>query len=218
MSPVLEIGPHRLLVGDLTVPTTVPQVMRGGKASVVYCDPPWGQALLTQFAGKAGGPPRLPWLAFLDALAFTISAHAAPDAPIFVEMGRQWVGDMDEAMKRWAMPLLRRWEVTYGSNKAPSTVALYGTGPAPDITLPNTHGEAVTRSLLGAVVKPGDIVLDPCMGLGMTARVAHPLGGHVRGVELVPERMERTATWLRKHVENAAFWRQQEERKREQGA
>ena len=61
-----------------------------------------------------------------------------------------------------------------------------------------TAGRAVTRAALAAVVRPAMIVLDPCTGLGMTARITHALGGCFRGGEMNPKRLARTEEWLRK--------------------
>lgn len=214
-----EIGRHRIHLGDVTN-GGVAELMGDERADVVYVDPPWGQALLTNFATQAGASPRLPWRGFLDVLAMNIAAVVKPEAPIFVEMGCRWTKDLDEAMALWRMPLIKRWDTTYGSAKkpAPCTLALFGTRDV-DVVMPSPpHGEAITRAALAAVVRPGMIVLDPCTGLGMTARVTHALGGCFRGLELVPKRLDRTAQWLRKHVDNAAFWEREEARKAEQRA
>lgn len=202
MSQLLTIGPHRLLCGDLTATGTVADLMAGELADVVYVDPPWGPGLLQMFATKhvPGSAPRLPWPRFLGMLAAVLSAHAKPEAPIFVEMGQSWVYDLDAAMASHGFVLRRRLPTTYGSGKdpRPATVSLYGACQA-TITMPDPpHGEAVTRAILGAVVRPGMVVLDPCTGLGMTARITHNLGGSFRGLELVPARLEKTAAWLRR--------------------
>lgn len=203
MSVPLTLGRHRLLAGDLTV-GAVADLMGEERAGVIYTDPPWGPGLLQSFATLAapGSRPRLPWPDFLTELAAGCAAFRAPLAPVFVEMGCRWVEDIDIAMARAGLPLRQRWPVTYGSKKSPaaSTVALYGPrGVDVAVTLPDPpHGEPVTRALLGAVVRPGTVVLDPCTGLGMTARVTHALGGAFRGVELNPARLEKTAAWLRR--------------------
>lgn len=54
------LGPHRLLCGDSTVPTDVDKVMAGGKADMVWTDPPYGvsygakNAMLNR-AGRGSG-------------------------------------------------------------------------------------------------------------------------------------------------------------------
>ncbi len=211
MTKPFIIGRHRLLVGDVTTgvtttmlgPSELSVLMDGELADVVYVDPPWGPAILKSFA-KAAGKSSLPWRGFLDKFAESVAAIAKPEAPIFVEMGERWTDDLDEAMALFRRPLRRRWRTTYGSRKdaRPATVALYGVENhvAEGVSFCDTpHGEEVTRELLKAVVGPALVVLDPCTGLGMTARVTHSLGGCFRGLELNPARLEETARWLRLH-------------------
>jgi hypothetical protein len=206
-STPITIGSHRLLAGDLTA-GAVATLMGGERAAVVYSDPPWGPGNL-QFWATAharGSIPRETWPRFLDAFCGAVVKHTQPEAPIFVEMGCRWVDDLDAAMRAWDLGLLQRWTITYGpkSRPLPNTLNLYGPTRVA-LALPDPpHGEPVTRAALGAVravlLRPGAIVLDPCTGFGMTARITHRLGGIFRGSELNPVRLERTADWLRKAV------------------
>jgi len=195
-----RIGPHRLLAGDIHT-SVVEAAMAGDLADVIYTDPPWGPGLLQMFATMhiPGSAPICDWHSFLATLCGACATYRAPMAPVFVEMGLRWVDELDESMAVVGLPRQRRWAVTYGSKRSPlpSTLNLYGPRDV-NVQLPAPpHGEPVTRAALTAVVRPGAIVLDPCTGLGMTARFAHRLGGHFRGTELNPERLERTAAWLR---------------------
>lgn len=195
---VQTIGPHRLVVGDIHN-DPVSLVMGDEKADLIYTDPPWGPGLLQMFAtmNERGSVPAMGWMAFLDSVAAICAQHRAPGAPVFVEMGCRWTQDLDERMSAHHLPLQRRWEVTYGSDRRPSTLVLYGEKSI-SLQMPvPPHGEAVTGAVLGALVRPGTIVLDPFTGLGMTARITHKLGGYFRGTELNPKRMERTVKWLR---------------------
>ena len=198
---MISIGQHKLLCGDLTQ-GAVRTLMGEERADVVYVDPPWGPGMLQAFAtmNARGSAPHLSWPDFLRVFCDAVVEARAPRAPVFVEMGWKWAPDLDRAMEDVGLLRRRCWPITYGSKSAPrwNAITLYG----PDdvaLEMPDPpHGEAVTRAVLAAVVRPGKVVLDPCTGLGMTARVTHKLGGVFRGVELNPERLERTATWLRK--------------------
>ncbi len=204
MSNLIEVGPHRLLCGDLT-DGAVERLMGDELADVTYTDPPWGQGLLTMFATGAGTTPRLPWPAFLDRLARTVVAHTKQGGPLFIEMGTRWEEDLRWALWREGLVPrveLSRWEVTYGGLKKPrpSLLFLVGSGGGRVVMPDPPHGQAVTRAALAPFVGPGTVVLDPCTGLGMTARVTVELGGVFRGVELNPARLERTVEWLRRRV------------------
>lgn len=201
MTAAVDIGSHRLMVGDLTA-GAVASLLGDERADVVYSDPPWGPGNLQYWATMhdRGSIPRETWPAFLAAFCGTVATHRKPDAPIFVEMGLRWVDELDAAMRAVGLERQRRLTITYGpKNKPlPNSVSLYGSRDV-EVTLPDPpHGEPITRTILGAVVKPGMLVLDPCTGFGMTARIAHALGARFRGTELNAVRLERTVAWLTK--------------------
>lgn len=196
------IGNHKLLRGDLTE-GAVTELMGDELADVIYSDPPWGPGNLKYWHTACGTTPLTDWPGFLRCFCEAIARHRMGDAPVFVEMGVRWVNDLDQAMK--AVGLLpernpRRWNITYGAERRPNVLSLYGPVDH-DIDLSeNGHGPAVTSVVLRAVVKPGMLVLDPCTGKGMTARNTHKLQGHFRGVEMNEARLGETAEWLRSHV------------------
>jgi hypothetical protein len=201
---MIKIGQHRLMVGDIT-DGAVAHLMGEERADVIYSDPPWGPGNQQYWhtMRERGSIPRTSWEGFLIAFCRVCAEYGNPGAPIFVEMGVRWVDQLDDAMKAVGLDRSGRWTITYGpkSKPLPNTVSAYG-HPAPEFTLPNPpHGEPVTRAILGAVVKPGMVVLDPCTGLGMTARIAHNLGARFRGTEMNAARMARAATWLEAHEE-----------------
>ena len=197
-----RIGPHRLLCGDVTA-GAVKRLMGRERADVVYSDPPWGPGNLQYWATMhdRGSMPAHAWPVFLSALCCAIAAHRKPDAPVFVEMGLRWVEALDAAMARRGLARCQRWTITYGprGKPLPQALSLYGRNVTVDLPSP-PHGEAVTRAALRAAVLPGSVVLDPCTGLGMTARGTALLGGHFRGAELNPARLARTAAWLTRHT------------------
>jgi hypothetical protein len=49
-----------------------------------------------------------------------------------------------------------------------------------------------------AIANAGEVVFDPCIGLGMTARMAHYFNMICYGNELNPIRLRRTLLWLSK--------------------
>lgn len=199
---VEKIGPHRLLCGDITKPDVVDTLMDGSKADVIYSDPPWGPGNQKYWhtMNRRGSKPRTSWESFLCSFASVCAQHRKPTAPVFVEMGLRWTDDLDDAMERVGIKMVRRWTILYGPRKKPlkNTVALYG-APCPPISLPEPrHGEPVTAAILESVISSGDIVLDPCTGKGMTARATHRFNGYFFGAELNPSRLKQTGDWLRK--------------------
>lgn len=188
------------MAGDVT-DGALSTLMAGELADVVYGDPPWGQGLLRIFASMANVAPRFAWRGFLDALAVAIVTVRKPTAPVFLEMGCRWEDDLVSAMRLAGLPLRNRWAVAYGSRSKPCPSLLLLFGPTDvSVTMPTPPmGEPMTRAALVPVVRAGTVVLDPCTGLGMTARITHTLGGNFRGLELNPNRLGKTMTWLRRH-------------------
>lgn len=197
----VTIGPHRLLCGDITQGAVI-DLLGNERVDLIYSDPPWGpgnqQYWHTMHA--RGSVPRTSWSVFLAAFCAACATCRMPDAPVFIEMGMRWADELDAAMLAVGLLRQRRWVVTYGPKKKPLpvTLTLYSQRDIEVVMPEPAHGEPVTREVLRTVVRPGMRVLDPCTGLGMTARWTHRLGGHFRGTEMNVARLERTAAWLRK--------------------
>ncbi len=200
---MITVGKHSLLCGDITA-GAVDDLMGDERAGVIYSDPPWGPGNQQYWhtMRERGARPRTSWPDFLAAFCGVCARFRAPGAPVFVEMGLRWVDDLHLAMRQVGLEPRRRWEITYGPKKKPlpNMLSLFGEQDV-EVDLSNRHGEPATRAILSAVVKPGMIVLDPCTGLGMTARITHELGGLFRGTEMNATRLARTESWLRAHQE-----------------
>jgi len=201
---VIEIERHRLIHGDITISSTIETLMSGEDADLIYSDPPWGPGNQKYWhtMNRKGSLPRTDWDHFIECFVRICALYRKQDAPVFIEMGLRWTDQLDELMRRYGMNMVKRWETYYGDKRKPNktTLALFGS-ELKDIMMPDPpHGEPCTLSILKEYVKPGMIVLDPCTGLGMTARLTHTLGGTFCGSELNLKRLEKTANWLRKRV------------------
>lgn len=196
----MNIGPHRLVNADITT-GAIAELMGDELADVIYSDPPWGPGNQQYWHtyNQRGSAPRTSWDEFLAVFCATCAKFRKASAPVFVEMGLRWVDQLDAAMASVGLQRQRVWEITYGRPAHPNSLRLYGPQDVP-VELVKTHGPPVTATILGAVVSPGSVVLDPCCGLGMTARNTHKLGGKFRGCELNPKRLAVTAAWLEKRV------------------
>lgn len=213
---VERIGAHRILCGDVML-GDVGRLMAGDRADILYTDPPWGPGMLTFFATarEKGSAPRGPWAEFVRAWADAIDTSTAPHAPLFVEMGNRWVADFEDALARIGRPVRQRWTVHYGSGSKlrPSTLLLAGPelpldaafDPTPlrSAALPRACVAEALRALrTSGALAPADraLVLDPCCGLGLTARAAVAAGITFAGLELVPARLADTRLILERAV------------------
>jgi len=193
----MRIGPHRLLCGDLTC-GAVSTLMGDERADEVYSDPPWGPGNQKYWhtMRERGSAPRTPWPDFLRSFCESVRDHRKLTAPVFVEMGLRWERDLLAAMAEVGLPHVWTQRVVYGAPKLPNLLLLFGARV--DVDVEGMGGKAMTRKVLEACVLPGHIVLDPCTGLGMTARFADDLGAAFRGCELNPKRLDVTASLLRR--------------------
>lgn len=193
----------RLQVGDLASESEeLHGLMRGELADIVYSDPPWGQGNLMYWRTHNGEKAKVDWGAFMRKFCRLVANNAKPNAHIFIEMGLRWVDDLAHEMASLGRLESRRWVVLYGSPKLPN--ALWYCGPGEPVDVTGLSGVEMTTRALRSVAKPGALVLDPCCGKGMTARVAMRLGMRFAGNELNPKRLAVTSSWCSRFVSGAA--------------
>lgn len=201
MTELIDIGPHRLKCGSITL--GIADLMRGEKADVVYSDPPWGQGNVTywQTINKrhtGQEPEKLSYDAYLEALFTVIAGHAA--GPVLLEYGQGWRDGFVNAFERYGFQRITTVELLYrsGRDKLPCDLHVFHRDPA--WTLPtgwadavrHTMGFTTLRRALVPLLKPGQVVLDPCCGMGFTARAALEAGAVFRGNELNRHRLQKT--------------------------
>jgi len=162
-----------------------------GKVDAIYTDPPWGSANLKYWRtmnGERGAA--VDWQAFLNRL-FTIFKTHCPFGPWYIETGTRFVTDVIDASP---ISCSKRWKCRYraGSKWLPNVLLLFG-GVEPKATLAESKRTGLPLVLwaLGDM-PPGSTVLDPCCGLGTTAKACLRLGLNFCGNELNPNRLERT--------------------------
>lgn len=193
----------RLQVGDLAKDSEdLGDLMRGEIADIVYSDPPWGQGNLVYWRTHNGERVEVDWRAFMRKFCRLVVTNSKPSAHIFIEMGLRWVDDVAREMASLGRPEAGRWRVLYGNPKLPNS--LWYSGPGTPVNVTGLSGVEMTTRALRSVAIPGALVLDPCCGKGMTARVAMRLGMRFVGNELNPKRLEFTRSWCSRFVNGEA--------------
>jgi len=146
-------------------------------------------------------PPEPPFVFFVTSSykkhgSFWAQVNYANPDHIFVEMGvKQTPGYIDLVDVSGFSDFRYEWNVFYASirpNKLLYFSKIGGFTGDPE----GMKNEPMTRHVFEYIAKPGEIVLDPCVGLGMTARMAHRFGMICYGIELNPARLEKTLGWL----------------------
>lgn len=192
---------QRLAVADLTNGgvDTFAGILQGGRADVVYSDPPWSPGNEKWWRRHGGHKPPRDYGELLR--GWCACVVTSNPTHVFVEQSaierhRGLLLDAIAHCPNWHWPLRETWTVLYGSPLRPNVLLHFG--PTPCATDPSgMHGDAMTRRALGGVPINGTIA-DPCTGLGMTSRMAHEYHVDFVGTELTPARLARTVEWLRK--------------------
>jgi hypothetical protein len=197
------------MCADLEDSATLPRFIDLIPSAVgfVYSDPPWNPGNATYWRTQAGKDRCESYGQFLDEwVAVVVECIDRGATDVFCEQSfnEKHRGMFLSAVKRspaWRLRLLEEWTVFYGSPgsasvRRPNTLLHFGSNEIhtdPD----GMAGEPMTIRVCAGIDKaPGAWVVDPCMGKGMTSRMAHYFGWNALGVELNPKRLAYTVKWL----------------------
>ncbi len=181
---------------------------------IIYTDPPWGPGNLKYWRTMNKEKTVPSWDIFKDCL-FTTCNQARNH--VFIEMGMRWKDEIvTEIQKATTLKHAKTWIVTYGAKELPVSLNYFvqaKTKPTKIRDLNGFHGESYTWHSLKSVCKPGITVLDPCCGLGMTARFSMAMDMRFIGYELNSKRLSTTHKWINKASENKVKLREKWEEK-----
>jgi hypothetical protein len=206
MDKITQVGPHRLKVGSVS--EGLADLMGSDMADVFYSDPPWGEGLVKMFETmnlKSTGAAKegLSLDSFNKHFFEAIRRYARN--LVAIEYGFKFEKEV---------PM---WAAAYGLNHAATLPCFYdGKKMRPmhlhvfylhePIEVPATlaaeiqatQGSAMVLAFLRHFGRPGQVVLDPCAGLGATtARASCQAGMVFRGNELNAARAARAVAQLR---------------------
>jgi hypothetical protein len=169
---------HWLTCSDVMADATLPGLLSYRTPTLVYVDPPWNNGNLSSFYTKAA-LARPPYS--IEALYRTILA-LCPRVPLYIE-----ASSVTGLPAELPGPVTRSWATTY-YGRHPSALHYTGTVPPPDgLDLAGLDDEHTPSAVLAAY--PTGCVLDPCGGMGGTARAAALAGWQSTSNELNPWRM-----------------------------
>ncbi len=181
--------------GDLIVNTP-----KAG-AIIIYSDPPWNPGNEKYWRRYAGASEPTQYNCLLDAWCHCVAAckpeHVFCEQSV-IDAHRQLFIDAVARCEGWNLPLLEQWTVYYGSPSRPNILLHFGRTKLAS----NPEGlrnEAMTRCVFEGLDASHATIIDPCIGLGMTSRMAHTFKHNCVGTELNSARLERAIAWLLKH-------------------
>jgi tRNA G10 N-methylase Trm11 len=162
-----------------------------GRVDAVYSDPPWGGPNLKYWRthnGQVGHP--VDWGGFLGRFFYHCKKHC-PNGPWYVETGVRFIEDLVKASPL-CLSGFRECRYKAGSKWLPNVLLAFGHQfPAQPLPGEDRYGVKLVRWCLSEI-EAGSSVLDPCCGLGLTAKACVTHGLNFYGNELNPKRLERT--------------------------
>lgn len=201
---IREIGLHKITNASIE-DTIVDQMLMGERARILYSDPPWGTGSLKYWAtlnkkttGREFQP--LTYDKLLDRIKDLSIKYV--DGHVFIEVGIKWESEVTQHMAGY-LTNIQSFVLLYRSGiKVLPCILLYGsTNPKYKFNTQiydptNQTGAAVAKNCIGAVAEEGAIVLDPCCGMGYTARATVENKMRFRGNEFNSARLQKTINFL----------------------
>ena len=175
----------------------VDEMLNGTQASLFFSDPPWGDGNLKywvtmnkKMSGEKYDP--LSYDQLLSRIYGIIDNHVT--GHIMIETGMKWAEQLlNDFKQKYYNARIINVEYKSGSKMLPSAIVYASTDNAINYTGEplNKSGYKLVSELIGAVTNVGDIVIDPCCGMGYTLQgcIDHDLT--FRGNEFNPVRLTK---------------------------
>lgn len=126
---------------------------------------------------------------------------------VFIETGPRWETMLVDYFAKNQMKALGVWPGLYGpANALLNMVTVFGcthdeyVGRLKDRTTPHLRDAALPREVVRRVRVVGGVVLDPCCGMGFTAKAACHNGMRFVGNEFNRKRLQKTINFLQSTV------------------
>jgi len=202
---MIAIGKHKVTCGSLISPE-VDAMLAGERVDILYSDPPWGDGNLAYWQTmnrKMTGAetPQVKHDELYDRIMGLVRTYV--DGYVFIETGLRWKDYVIQRFLNAGLVRLASFPLTYKSGSKLMENVLVSASCS--LLLPHFsfnpcpyRGAELVRRVVGSVARPGGIVLDPCCGMGYTARAAVAAGMRFRGNELNQARLDKTIAFLRK--------------------
>ena len=205
------IGSHAITLGSVEGSQVEGLFSPGEKAHILYSDPPWGEGNMKYWATMAekmtgSRPNQMTFDGMLDRFGELIRGFCT--GFVFVEQGMRFEEQTVGALQKAGVTVSRIVQIRYGSGKNTlPNILICGSVNGQTPTLPEGVEGMKGAKLPYEVVKcnalPGGIVLDPCCGMGYTAKAAVRNNMIFRGNEFNSARLAKTEKFLRSKVKVA---------------
>jgi len=212
---IRTFGPHRVRHGNVMDEDGIASLMQGDTADIFYSDPPWGQGNLkywsTMNKKMTGQEMEQPPLDdFLDRI-FDLALDYT-GSYLCIEYGCRWMDAIQQRAVTRGFKPLAVVDIQYrsGSKMLPLHLHVFSLNalPLPPGYVQSVHGtsgfDCISKAIspLADAVRisnPDPIILDPCCGMGYTAKCALDMGMSFRGNELNEKRLGKTIARFKKY-------------------
>jgi hypothetical protein len=169
---VWRVGQHTLVCSDLMKSDLFARQLTAWPPSLLYCDPPWNQGNVNSFQTKAGLPHAAH--SYLDLYTRVISfGRGVRSIPIFIEGGRRQAAKVQALLPG---PYRQTWNITY-YRRNPCLLHYSGQNSIAGPYFEGLDDDDTPEQAMRYFDRPSDqVVIDPCAGRGLTARVADRVG------------------------------------------
>jgi len=194
------IGKHKVSNLSVSDPRVSNLFAQGEKASILYVDPPWGEGnmkfwttLMKKQTGVSVEP--IPFTALIDSILRLALSYT--HGMVFIETGLKWEAQIADAMRAAGLGGVRSHHLVYRSGSVMKPcVFLSGATPSSNHSgyapHPSLSGAALVDDVVQHHAVPEGILLDPCCGMGYSARAATNNGMRFFGNELNASRLAKT--------------------------
>ncbi len=201
---VISIGQHKLTCASLTDPV-VDSMLARDKVDVLFSDPPWGDGNLKYWVTMNKKMTGKEFSALTNDQMYARIGELVEryvTGNVFIETGPRWQEYVEGWMRDLGLRDIRSVGLMYraGAVLLPN-VLVHGAKPNGrpfTITPSDLRGADLSKACIANVAVPGGIVLDPCCGMGYSARAAVAAEMRFRGNEFNSKRLQKTIDFLSK--------------------
>lgn len=205
MNVIWNVNKHILRNGDMMSFDLSELTER--KANFIYSDPPWGEGNLKYWQTmnkKMNGvePKEVNYEAFIKKFFEICHKSLTDDGVVFMEYGPRWREDVEACARAHGFALRKLYTPQYRAGKGMLPLDLFvftrsanaNSYVWPEESVVNkTHGYATLDKVFSTMKTDSSmLLLDPCCGMGYSAKLALSRGMTFVGNELNYKRLEKT--------------------------
>lgn len=175
--------------------------------ATVISDPPWSPSYAKLWRKMAEVSPAVTYSNLMRCWTQIASMCIQRGAEVLIERSTEVknnVAFFEAVAERptWSLSLLEKWSVFYGSPgsggvRTPNDLLHFGSRHLTTDPTGLTGEPMFIRTCAGLGLRTGSVLVDPCIGKGMTSRMAHYFDANCIGSELNQKRVDAALAWLK---------------------